>query len=57
MVRKNPEDDPSNKYRYRQSDLYKDYMNRLDFEHELINRRVTWLLTSQSILFAIYGIV
>ena len=41
MVRKNPEDDPSNKYRYRQSDLYKDYMNRLDFEHELINRRVT----------------
>ena len=36
MVRKNPEDDPSNKYRYRQSDLYKDYMNRLDFEHELI---------------------
>jgi hypothetical protein len=29
---------------------------RLRFEHELINRRLTWLLSSQSILFAAYGI-
>lgn len=28
------------------------YENRLKFEHELINRRLTWLLTSQTILFA-----
>jgi hypothetical protein len=33
-----------------------EYSARLKFEHELINRRVTWLLTSQSILFAAYGV-
>jgi hypothetical protein len=33
-----------------------EYAERLKFEHELINRRVTWLLTSQSILFAAYGV-
>jgi len=31
------------------------YYNRLTFEHELINHRITWLLTSQSVLFAAYG--
>ena len=34
----------------------KEYSRRLEFEHELINRRVTWLLTSQTILFAAYGV-
>lgn len=34
-----------------------EYVNQLKFEHELINRRVTWLLTSQSIFFATYGFV
>lgn len=29
---------------------------RGEFEHELLNRRVTWLLTSQTILFAAYGL-
>lgn len=33
----------------------RDYWERLSFEHELINRRLTWLLTSQTILFAAYG--
>ena len=33
-----------------------EYSSRLRFEHELINRRVTWLLTSQSILFSAYGV-
>ena len=33
-----------------------EYTDRLKFEHELINRRVTWLLTSQTILFAAYGV-
>lgn len=32
------------------------YFKRLEFEHELINRRLTWLLSSQTILFAAYGI-
>ena len=31
------------------------YDKRLQFEHELINRRLTWLLTSQSLLFAAYA--
>lgn len=33
------------------------YDHQLHFEHELINRRLTWLLTSQSILFAALAIV
>lgn len=28
------------------------YQEKQSFEHDLINRRLTWLLTSQSILFA-----
>lgn len=33
-----------------------EYAERRKFEHELINRRVTWLLTSQTILFAAYAV-
>lgn len=33
-----------------------DYLRRLGFEHELINRRIGWLLTSQSILLVAYGL-
>jgi hypothetical protein len=33
----------------------REYRDRLAFEHELINRRLTWLLTSQALLFAAYG--
>lgn len=32
------------------------FEERGKFEHELLNRRVTWLLTSQTILFAAYGL-
>ena len=32
------------------------YFEKLKFEHELLNRRITWLLTSQTILFAAYGL-
>ena len=35
----------------------KSYDDRLKFEHDLINRRLTWLLTSQSILFAALAFV
>jgi len=28
----------------------------MQFEHELIHRRLTWLLTSETILFAAYGV-
>src|SRR5205809_5789770 len=33
-----------------------EYHRRLGFEHELIGRRIGWLLTSQSILFTAYGL-
>ncbi|CAN7749535.1 hypothetical protein LJR084_006801 [Variovorax sp. LjRoot84] len=33
-----------------------EYAERMKFEHELINRRLSWLLSSQTILFAAYGI-
>ena len=33
-------------------DKLEKYLARQEFEHNLINRRLTWLLTSQSILFA-----
>jgi hypothetical protein len=32
-----------------------EYQKQLQTEHELINRRLTWLLTSQTILFAALG--
>ena len=32
------------------------YFEKLKFERELLNRRITWLLTSQSILFSAYGL-
>ena len=33
-----------------------EYADRLKFEHGLINRRLGWLLTSESILFAAFAI-
>lgn len=33
-----------------------EYLERVTFEHELINRRLTWLITSQAILFAAYAV-
>ena len=33
-----------------------EYSRRMQFEHELIDRRLTWLLTSEAILFAAYGV-
>jgi hypothetical protein len=43
--------------RYREMrDIWGDYNRRQEFEHELINRKTTWLLTTQTIIFAAYGI-
>jgi hypothetical protein len=33
-----------------------EYTRRMQFEHELVDRRLTWLLQSETILFAAYGI-
>jgi len=33
------------------------YEKRQEFEHDLINRRLTWLLTSQTILFTALALV
>jgi hypothetical protein len=35
---------------------YKEFWDRLEFEHDLLNRMLTWLLSSQTILFAAYGL-
>jgi hypothetical protein len=37
-------------------DIWKDYNSRQEFEHDLINRKTTWLLTTESILFAAFGL-
>lgn len=37
-------------------DTWDDYNHRQEFEHELIDRKTTWLLTTQAILFAAYGV-
>ena len=43
--------------RYQKSrDVWKDQVSRQEFEHDLINRKTTWELTCQSILFAAYGV-
>lgn len=43
--------------RYRESrDVWQDHNHRQEFEHDLINRKTTWGLTSQTILFAAYGV-
>ena len=36
-------------------ETWNDYNQRQDFEHELIDRKTTWLLATQTILFAAYG--
>jgi hypothetical protein len=35
---------------------WEDSQSRQAFEHELINRKTTWLLTTQGLLFAAYGV-
>jgi len=42
---------------YKQSrDVWNDFNHRQEFEHDLINRKTSWWLTSQTILFAAYGV-
>ena len=40
----------------RARDAWTDHERRQQFEHELIDRKTTWLLTTQAILFAAYGV-
>jgi hypothetical protein len=43
--------------RYQESrDIWKDYNDNQKFEHDLINRKTTWSLTIQGLLFAAYGV-
>jgi hypothetical protein len=37
-------------------DVWTDFNHRQEFEHGLINNKTTWLLATQSILFAAYGV-
>jgi hypothetical protein len=36
--------------------IWDDHNHRQEFEHDLINRKTTWLLTTQALLFAAYGV-
>jgi hypothetical protein len=40
----------------RSRDVWEDSNHRQEFEHDLINRKTTWSLTGQTILFAAYGV-
>ena len=43
--------------RYQESrDVWKDYNHSQAFEHDLINRKTSWWMTGQTILFAAYGL-
>jgi hypothetical protein len=36
--------------------VWRDYQDGQRFEHELINRKTTWWLTAQALLFTAYGV-
>jgi hypothetical protein len=36
--------------------IFDDHIKRQDFEHTLIDRKTTWLLASQALLFTAYGV-
>ena len=36
--------------------MWEDFNHRQEWEHDLINRKTTWWLTGQTILFAAYGL-
>ena len=36
--------------------IWQDYNDRQAFEHDLINRKTTWWMTAQALLFAAYGL-
>ena len=38
------------------AEITEKYQHRLEFEHELINHRITWLLASQSLLFTAFAL-
>ena len=50
------ETDTANKFEAVSTDGYGRYCSQIDKEDELIDRRVNWLLASQSILFAAVGL-
>ena len=44
-------------YEYREMrDVWGDFNRRQEFEHELIDRKTNWLLTTEGLLFAAYGV-
>ena len=40
----------------RAHEAWSDHESRQEFEHQLIDRKTTWLITTQTILFAAYGV-
>jgi hypothetical protein len=47
--------DPGSRYQ-EMRDIWSDYSHRQEFEHELLNRKTLWLLTTETIIFAAYGL-
>ena len=47
--------DPSTRHQ-EMREIWNDYNDRQAFEHELIDRKTRWLLGTQAILFAAYGV-
>jgi hypothetical protein len=44
-------------YEYQEMrDTWSDFNHRQAFEHDLINRKTTWLLTTEGLLFTAYGL-
>jgi hypothetical protein len=48
---------PGERYEGEYRDIWDDHNHRQEFEHNLINRKTTWSLTAQTLLFAAYGVV
>jgi hypothetical protein len=48
-------DEPDATYRLKR-DIWDDYNHRQEFEHTLIDRKTTWLLATQALLVAGYGV-
>jgi hypothetical protein len=44
------------KYQGEYRDIWCDHNHRQEFEHDLINRKTTWSLTAQTLLFTAYGL-
>jgi hypothetical protein len=48
---------PGERYKGEYRDIWNDHNHHQELEHNLINRKATWSPTTQTLLFAAYGLV